>query len=150
MTSQHGPATSGIPRQDSRSDPRLPGPAAPRRARISVVICASTYDRWDDTLAAVAAVQAQSLPAHEIIVVVDDNRELRLDLATALAGVTVLASAGLPGLAGGRSTGTAAATGDLVVFLDDDAAADPDWLRDLADRHPMTPGPTAPDTSRRD
>jgi hypothetical protein len=31
------------------------------------------------------------------------------------------------GLSAGRNTGVAACTGDVVAFLDDDAAADPTW-----------------------
>lgn len=44
--------------------------------KISVVICAYTEKRWDDVLAAVASVRAQSLAAHEVILVVDHNPAL--------------------------------------------------------------------------
>ena len=40
---------------------------------VSVVICAHTEMRWDDTLAAVASVRGQSYAAKELIVVVDHN-----------------------------------------------------------------------------
>ncbi|GAA3642397.1 glycosyltransferase family 2 protein [Streptomyces iranensis] len=46
------------------------------RVRISVVICVYTEDRWDDILAAVDSVRAQSLPAHETLLVVDHNARL--------------------------------------------------------------------------
>ncbi len=39
------------------------------------------------------------------------------------------------GLSGGRNTGVAIAKGDVVAFLDDDAVADPDWLKFLADSY---------------
>ena len=42
----------------------------------SVIICAHADDRWDDTLAAVASVHAQSHPAKELIVVIDYNRQI--------------------------------------------------------------------------
>ena len=46
------------------------------RLSVSVIICAHTERRWDDTLAAVASVRSQSYPATELIVVVDHNKSL--------------------------------------------------------------------------
>ncbi|MFI6105583.1 glycosyltransferase family 2 protein [Streptomyces sp. NPDC051310] len=101
--------------------------------RFSVVICAYTEDRWEDILAAVGSVRRQSRPALETLLVVDHNAALleRLGREYADAGeeVRVLANAGPRGLSAGRNTGIAAARGDIVAFLDDDAVAERDWLR---------------------
>ncbi|MFD6419946.1 glycosyltransferase family 2 protein [Streptomyces sp. NPDC060194] len=100
--------------------------------RFSVVVCVYTEERWEDILAAVSSVRAQSLPALETLLVVDHNPALRDRLAARYAGasdVRVLANAGPRGLSAGRNTGIAAAGGDLVAFLDDDAVAEPEWLR---------------------
>src|ERR1700733_6995862 len=43
---------------------------------VSVVICAHSEERWDDTLAAAASVLAQSHTAKELIVVVDHSPHL--------------------------------------------------------------------------
>ena len=48
---------------------------------ISVVICVYTEDRWEDILAAVSSVRAQSLPALETLLVVDHNAVLLERLA---------------------------------------------------------------------
>lgn len=114
--------------------------------RFSVVICAYTEDRWDDILAAVESVRNQSHPALETLLVVDHNpvllgrlaqeyRKYAPDGPDAVPGeeVRVLANAGPRGLSSGRNTGIAAARGDFVAFLDDDAVAEVDWLRYFAD-----------------
>ena len=103
---------------------------------ISVVICAYTERRWTDLLVAIASVQQQSSPPFEVVVVVDHNDDLLERLRAHLAGVNgsevkVVASTGTSGLAGARNTGVAVATGAVVAFIDDDAAADTDWLKYL-------------------
>ena len=47
-----------------------------RNLTVCVVICAYTFDRWDDILAAVASVRSQTTAAQEIVVVVDHNPDL--------------------------------------------------------------------------
>jgi GT2 family glycosyltransferase len=65
-------------------------------------------------------------------VVVDHNPALLARVREALpASVRVLPNARGRGLSGARNTGVAVASGDVVVFLDDDAAARPGWLRAL-------------------
>ena len=102
---------------------------------VSVVICAHADDRWDDTLAAAASVRDQSHPAKELIIVVDYNRPLYERLRAALPDAAVLENRDRQGLSGGRNTGVAASTGEVVAFLDDDAVADADWLKCLVDAY---------------
>ncbi|HEY1015389.1 MAG TPA: glycosyltransferase family 2 protein, partial [Herpetosiphonaceae bacterium] len=98
---------------------------------ISVIICAYTEARWDDLAAAVASVRAQALPA-ETIVVIDHNDQLLRRARERFADATVIANDGPRGLSGARNSGVAAAAGELIAFLDDDARAAPDWLERLA------------------
>lgn len=113
--------------------------AAPPVPSASVVLCAYTLNRWDDICAAVESLRRQTCPPGEVILVSDHNPAL-LDRARAeLPGVTVLANAESRGLSGARNTGVAAATGEVVAFLDDDASADPGWLERLLEPY-ATPG----------
>jgi glycosyltransferase involved in cell wall biosynthesis len=98
---------------------------------ISVIICAYTEDRWDQVLAAVESIRNQSLPSHEIILVVDYNPALYKRLVAALDGVIVIENREDKGLSGARNSGSATATGEIVAYLDDDAMAHTDWLRFL-------------------
>jgi glucosyl-dolichyl phosphate glucuronosyltransferase len=105
---------------------------------VSVVICAYTLERWSDVQAAVGSVLGQTRPPLETLLVVDHNDELLAAARrryAAVPGVHVLPSADRRGLSGARNTGVAVAAGEIIAFLDDDAAADPDWLAVLQDAY---------------
>lgn len=93
-----------------------------------MVICAYSLDRWSDLRDAIASLQLQSVNPHEIIVVIDHNDDLLALVHTSFPEVMVIPNRGTRGLSGARNTGVAAASGDIVAFLDDDARADPTWL----------------------
>lgn len=103
--------------------------------RCAVIICAYTEERWDATLAAVASVRAQQPPPAELIVVVDSNPELQARFTEALPGVRVVANHNRRGVSGARNAGVELTSAEVVVFLDDDAAARPGWLSALAQHY---------------
>jgi GT2 family glycosyltransferase len=97
---------------------------------VSVIICAYTEARWLDLVAAVESLHRQSIPAREIIVVVDHNQRL-LERVRAHLSVIVVENSETQGLSGARNSGIAVAGGAFIAFLDDDATAEPDWLERL-------------------
>ena len=102
-----------------------------REPAVSVVVCAYTMARWELLRRALRSIRSQTSPALEILLVVDHCPEL-LGRAEELGeGLRVLRNVGAVGLSGARNTGVAQARGDVVAFLDDDAAAAPDWLEHL-------------------
>jgi glucosyl-dolichyl phosphate glucuronosyltransferase len=98
---------------------------------ISVVVCAYTMDRWDDLAAAVRSCDDQTLKPDEIVLVIDYNDALKARARRDLTGVRVVSNQSTKGLSGARNTGVVASKGDVIVFLDDDAFADPEWLEKL-------------------
>jgi len=96
---------------------------------VTVVVCAYTLDRFDDLLAGVAALDAQTRVADEVVLVADHNDDLAVRAAAEFPSVRVVVNTGARGLSGARNSGIAASTGDVVLFLDDDACPDPDWVR---------------------
>jgi GT2 family glycosyltransferase len=98
---------------------------------VTVVICAYSDDRWDDLCAAVASVGAQTLQADRCVIVIDHNPELFRRAFETFPGIEVIVNTEESGLSGARNTGIIHSTGEIVAFLDDDAAAEPEWLEEL-------------------
>src|SRR5205085_8171286 len=69
-------------------------------------------------------------PNFEVIVVDDGSTDQTASIARAL-GFTVISTEN-GGLSQARNTGLAAATGEIVAYIDDDARPDPHWLTYLA------------------
>lgn len=99
---------------------------------ISVIICAYTEQRWQDLQDAVASVHNQNLAPRELIVVIDYNQALYERSVAAFPGAIIIQNTQPRGLSGARNTGIALAQGNIIAFLDDDAAALPDWLEQLS------------------
>ena len=101
--------------------------------RISVIIC--TYNRADWLARAVMAFREQDRAADAEIIVVDNNsgdrtadvvRRCAHDLRHVLPVAYVQEP--VQGLSRARNAGIAAARGDILAFLDDDARPAPGWL----------------------
>jgi hypothetical protein len=106
---------------------------------VSVIIPTYTRARWDWLHECVASVRAQTVPALEIIVVVDHNPELLEEIASEFPDVIAVPNIGGRGVSGARNSGVKASRGEVVGFLDDDSIAREDWLSTLL-RHIVTPG----------
>lgn len=117
---------------DSDGHSLMTQPAMHTAPSVSVIIAAFANERWTDLVEAVESVLVQSHPAQETIVVIDHNPDLFSRARSELrSGVRVLKNALDQGASGARNTGVAASTSEVVVFLDDDATADPQWLENL-------------------
>jgi len=102
--------------------PHLPWP------RVSVVVC--TYNGSRTIRDCLDGASRLAYPDYEVIVVDDGSSD-----ATAVIARQYdcrLIQTENRGLASARNSGLAAATGDIIAYLDDDAYPDPDWLTYLA------------------
>ncbi|KAB8146084.1 glycosyltransferase family 2 protein [Chloroflexia bacterium SDU3-3] len=98
---------------------------------ISVIICAYTDKRWDYLAAAVASVQRQTKRPRELIIVVDHNPALLERIQERFPDVRAVANSQPRGSSGAKNAGVAVAEGEIILFLDDDAEALPDWLEQI-------------------
>ncbi len=98
---------------------------------ISVLICAFTLERIDRIAAAIESLRAQTVAPHEILLVIDHSPELEAECRRRWPELQVMPNREQQGLSGARNTGVEASDGEVVAFLDDDAAAAPDWIERL-------------------
>lgn len=102
---------------------------ARRDLTITVVICCFTLDRWDDLVTARMSLASQTRAPDRVVVVVDHDAALLAAARSRFADTVVVANTGTRGLSDARNTGVnAAGDADVVLFLDDDAAAEPEWV----------------------
>ena len=105
-------------------------------ASASVVICAYTEDRWDSIVRALEGVSQQTHQPRDVILAVDHNSALAArftaELVPRFPSLTVaLENEGPSGIGSARNVGIAHSRGDVVVFLDDDAAPQTQWLEEI-------------------
>lgn len=100
---------------------------------VSVVICAFTDERWVDLVAARDSLRNQSVEPDEVVVVIDHNPRLLERARAQLPDTVVVANSETKGLSGARNTGVSVAKCEIVLFLDDDAVAEHEWVRYMAE-----------------
>jgi GT2 family glycosyltransferase len=96
--------------------------------RISVIVC--TYNGSRTLRECLQGLQKLNYPDYEVIVVNDGSTDRSAEIAAEFD--VRLISTENRGLSAARNTGMEAATGEIVVYIDDDAYPDPDWLGYLA------------------
>lgn len=128
----------GITDQDRRPKPALaavrqafsevPFPPGQPWPRISVVVC--SYNGARTIGGCLEGLMRLEYPDFEVIVVDDGSTDRTADIAAAYAVKLIRTANG--GLGRARNIGLAAATGEIVAYLDDDAYPDSHWLTYLA------------------
>ncbi len=99
---------------------------------VSLVIPCYTTDRWEDLCRLIDSVERQEPPIDQLLIVVQQSRELKSLLSTRLTSLT----AGMvklifldtePAVSRARNAGVCESFSDIVAFVDDDAVLADDW-----------------------
>jgi GT2 family glycosyltransferase len=112
---------------DATTRPVSPGPP-----RVSIVILTAlgpTHLRE-----CLTSLRQQTYPADRVEVIVVDNgstEDPTPEVRAGFPGARVIRNETNVGFAAGNNQGAAAATGEFVIFLNDDTRAHPDWLTEL-------------------
>lgn len=131
-----------------------PAPEPDRELRVAVVIPAYTMDRWELLVRMVESARSQTVPVETIVVCIDNNETLldrarrewgeaqspevlvipnryHADLKRVSVHEAAHGSRRRFGAGSARNTAAEAVTADVIVFTDDDARAEPDWIERL-------------------
>ena len=106
------------------------------KSQVTVVIC--TFNRYDLLGKAITSIELQDFPEDRYELVIVDNSDDLAGRESFLDGLEIACNHRYfieerPGLSRARNVGVAAAAGEIVAFIDDDAKATPDWLAHIVD-----------------
>src|SRR5215203_4679232 len=119
------PALASIRRAFSE----IPFVAKRKWPKASVVVC--TYNGAKTLESCLESLARLDYPDYEVIVVNDGSHDESAAIASRF-DVQLITTKNM-GLSSARNTGAHAATGEIVAYMDDDAWADPHWLKYMVD-----------------
>jgi len=99
--------------------------------RVSVVVSTYSEERAGQVLRCLESVKRQTLQPHEIILVLDPDANLGKFYSSFVPSDVLIVGSKAAGLSNARNAGVEVAQGQIVAFIDDDATADENWLRNL-------------------
>jgi GT2 family glycosyltransferase len=109
---------------------QAPCPPLPEEPpKISVVVCA--YNAEPTMRECLESLTKLAYPSYEAVIVDDGSTDRTGSIADEYPQFKIIHQPNR-GLSAARNVGMAAATGDIIAYLDSDAVADPDWLTYLA------------------
>jgi GT2 family glycosyltransferase len=96
-----------------------------------VIISVFSIERADDVVNCINSVKNQTLPPKEIIVVLDPADAIVAYYKARLGSSVKLVVSDAFGLSAARNMGINSCTSEFLAFIDDDAVADKNWLKNL-------------------
>lgn len=99
--------------------------------KISFIVCTYSKELFSDTMKCIDSIIDQNYTDKEILLVMDKNDILYdMYLNSLPKSVNMLVNTN-PGLSNARNLGVKNASGDIIVFIDDDAFADKNYITNL-------------------
>ena|SRR3990167_9177507 len=99
--------------------------------KISFIVCTYSMKSFSDTLKCIYSLVNQDYLYKEIVIVMDKNDELyKKFLISVPKSVNIIVNT-RSGLSEARNLGIKNVNGDIIVFIDDDAVADKDYILNL-------------------
>src|SRR4030066_1761625 len=99
--------------------------------KVSLIICTYSIELFQDTLECINSLISQDYEKKEIILVMDVNHELYNMLHNSIPESVNICINSHKGLSEARNLGIKEASGEIIVFIDDDAIADINYLSNL-------------------
>ncbi|MBC7115164.1 MAG: glycosyltransferase family 2 protein, partial [Archaeoglobi archaeon] len=94
--------------------------------KVSVIISTYTQERFEDVLKCLEHIKKQTRKPDEVILVLDPKEDLYEFYYERLGDENIMIiSADDSGLSNARNAGVKASSGEIIVFIDDDAYPDP-------------------------
>ena len=113
----------------------LPAPTSGSSTLPTVSIVVNTYNRGAWLHDALRGLAGLDYPEFEVIVVNGPSTDTSAEVIARWGGAIKALTCAQANLAVSRNVGVAAAAGEIVAFIDDDAVPHPQWLRRLAARY---------------
>lgn len=95
------------------------------------MISVYSIDRATDVIDCIESLKNQTMPPKEIIIVLDPSRELVNYYSKRLDSSVELVVSDAFGLSAARNAGIKKCISEFIAFIDDDAVADRNWLKNL-------------------
>ena len=99
--------------------------------KASVVISTYTEKRYEDLMTCFNSIEEQTVNPLEVFLVLDPIPELIQFYEKRVPSFVKILTSDSRGLSNARNVGIDNSAGDIVVFIDDDAYADPQWLENI-------------------
>ena len=99
---------------------------------VAVIVSAHLEERFPELVKALESLAEQTRIPDEVVVVIDGEPKLADRIRSLRTTASVVELRQPSGLAATRNAGVAACTSEIVLFLDDDAIAHPEWVERLA------------------
>jgi len=93
----------------------------------TVIVSTYTKNNYELVMDCIESIKQQTLRPYEILLVLDDDQNLINFYSDRISNVKIVNSGGF-GLSRARNAGVKNANGNILVFIDDDAVAEKNWL----------------------